>query len=161
MNPPTGRPELALEHEQVQRALHQSEIRLRSALDSASMVLWVVDQAGVFTFSYGKGLESLGLRTEDVVGRSVFELYADHPDILEDHRRGLAGEEFTSTREVGGVVFENRFSTLCDANGRAVGLIGIAVEVTERRRAEGEREHVLSLLRATLESTADGILVVD
>jgi diguanylate cyclase (GGDEF)-like protein/PAS domain S-box-containing protein len=34
-------------------------------------------------------------------------------------------------------------------------------DITERKRAEQEREESLSLLRATLESTADGILVVD
>jgi two-component system cell cycle sensor histidine kinase/response regulator CckA len=34
-------------------------------------------------------------------------------------------------------------------------------EVTERTRAEAELAHSLSLVRATLESTADGILVVD
>lgn len=32
---------------------------------------------------------------------------------------------------------------------------------TRRRRAEAERETLLAELRATLESTADGILVVD
>lgn len=40
-------------------------------------------------------------------------------------------------------------------------ITALAMEVAERRRAEEEVEHSLSLLRATLESTADGILVVD
>jgi PAS domain S-box-containing protein len=35
------------------------------------------------------------------------------------------------------------------------------LDITDRTRAEQEREHTLSLLRATLESTADGILVVN
>jgi PAS domain S-box-containing protein len=162
MNPQMSRPDTpSLGHEQVQRALQESETRLRSALDSALMVLWVVDLEGVFTFAYGKGLEALGLRTQDVVGRSVFDLYADQPEILEDHRRAIAGEEFMSIREVGGIVFENRFSTLLDENGSPAGLIGIAVDITDRRRAELDRERALSLLRASLESTADGILVVD
>ena len=38
---------------------------------------------------------------------------------------------------------------------------GLALDVTEQRHAEIELEKSLSLLRATLESTTDGILVVD
>lgn len=40
-------------------------------------------------------------------------------------------------------------------------IAALTMEAAERRRAEKEVEHSLSLLRATLESTADGILVVD
>ncbi|MBI1722449.1 MAG: EAL domain-containing protein [Gemmatimonadetes bacterium] len=38
---------------------------------------------------------------------------------------------------------------------------GILVDITERERSAGELSNTLSLLTATLESTADGILVVD
>jgi hypothetical protein len=41
------------------------------------------------------------------------------------------------------------------------GLVANFRDVTQRRRAEAEREHSLSLLEATLESTADGIMVAD
>src|SRR5690606_55343 len=54
-----------------------------------------------------------------------------------------------------------RYTALRDDEGRVVGTIGVAVDISERVRAEEERERSLSLLRATLESTADGILVVD
>ena len=38
---------------------------------------------------------------------------------------------------------------------------GILVDITDRKVEEARREHWFSLLRATLESTADGLLVVD
>jgi two-component system cell cycle sensor histidine kinase/response regulator CckA len=41
------------------------------------------------------------------------------------------------------------------------GIFGMFVDVSERRRAEENLERSLSLLNATLESTADGLLVVD
>jgi len=40
-------------------------------------------------------------------------------------------------------------------------LLGTGIDITERRQAEEEIKQSLSLLKATLESTADGILVVD
>ena len=47
------------------------------------------------------------------------------------------------------------------ADGRATVLSGTAQDITERKRAEAELRDTLSLLGATLDSTADGILVVD
>ena len=45
--------------------------------------------------------------------------------------------------------------------GKIVGLVGIATDITEKRNAIKEQERFLSLLTATLESTADALLVVD
>jgi len=46
-------------------------------------------------------------------------------------------------------------------DGRVAVVSGTAQDVTERKRAETELSETLSLLTATLDSTADGILVVD
>jgi PAS domain S-box-containing protein len=48
-----------------------------------------------------------------------------------------------------------------DPDGRTTGVLGIALDVTERRRAEDELQRTLSMLQSTLDSTADGILEHD
>jgi PAS domain S-box-containing protein len=45
--------------------------------------------------------------------------------------------------------------------GEATRVVGCCLDVTERREAEKKLQHSLSLLNATIEATADGILVVD
>jgi PAS domain S-box-containing protein len=50
---------------------------------------------------------------------------------------------------------------LRDAEGHLRGSVSAFVDITERKQAQLKLEQSLSLLRATLESTADGILVVD
>ncbi|HET7249435.1 MAG TPA: PAS domain S-box protein [Gemmatimonadales bacterium] len=45
--------------------------------------------------------------------------------------------------------------------GEVIGTVGCSREITDMMRAEGELRRTLSLHSATLESTADGILVVD
>jgi PAS domain S-box-containing protein len=146
---------------QMERALRESEARLRSVVNSAPMVLYAMDPDGVFTFSEGRGLSALGLSAGEVVGRSVFELYRDVPVVLDAARRALAGEEFTYTANVSGIIYETRYSNLRAADGSLVSVIGISTDVTERHSTEAELERSLSLQKATLESTADGILVVD
>src|SRR5262245_43734315 len=48
-----------------------------------------------------------------------------------------------------------------DENGEATCVVTSCEDITQRKRAEEELAHSISMLHATLESTADGILVVD
>ena len=50
---------------------------------------------------------------------------------------------------------------LRNRNERVTGYVGVFRDIAERIRARNDREHSFSLLKATLESTADGILVID
>jgi PAS domain S-box-containing protein len=135
--------------------------RASAVLNSAPVVLWALDAGGRFTFSQGQGLRLLGLDPDEVVGRSLFEVYEAYPRILSDARRALAGEDVVSVVELGDLVFESRYSVQRDEGGEVVGVVGVALDVTERVRRKRERGHSLSLLRAALEATAEGILVVD
>ena len=54
-----------------------------------------------------------------------------------------------------------RGTVIPDEHGRTVRMFGTGQDVTEWRRAEAALEESLALLTSTLESTGDGILVVD
>jgi PAS domain S-box-containing protein len=124
------------EREGAARALRDMEERLSTVVRHAPVVLWTLDRNGIFTLSEGRGLEALGLRPGEVVGRSVFDLYAGNPQVLEDARRALAGEVVTSVATVGDAVYDLRYSPLCGPDGTLLGTIGIAIDITERRRLE-------------------------
>jgi diguanylate cyclase (GGDEF)-like protein/PAS domain S-box-containing protein len=125
------------------------------------VVLFAIDKHGVFTLSEGKGLDALGLKPGQVVGQSVFDIYRDTPEVLQDIGRALTGEEFTNTVEVGELVFETHHSPLRDDSGSIAGLIGVSTDITERKRAEEAIRESEETLKSTIESTADGILVVN
>jgi two-component system, cell cycle sensor histidine kinase and response regulator CckA len=48
-----------------------------------------------------------------------------------------------------------------ETTGTIIGAKGIIIDISDRKKIEKETENNISLLRATLESTVDGILVVD
>ncbi len=54
-----------------------------------------------------------------------------------------------------------RGTVIADATGKPVHMAGVSWDVTEQWRANERLEHAVSLLESTLESTADGLLVVD
>ncbi|OGO50406.1 MAG: hypothetical protein A2148_02015 [Chloroflexi bacterium RBG_16_68_14] len=117
-------------------ALRESEEHLRTVVTNAPVVLFAVNRDGMFTLSEGKGLEVLGVRPGQVVGLSIFDVYRDVPEILQNIRRALAGEAFSDTVDVAGLAFETHYAPIHEAHGQIAGVIGIATNVTERKRAE-------------------------
>ena len=65
------------EQKGAEEVLRDSELRLRTVITNAPVVLFALDNRGVITLSEGKGLEALGLEPNETVGHSVFDLYRD------------------------------------------------------------------------------------
>lgn len=117
-------------------ALRQTEARLRMVVGSVSLIIFALDRNGVFTLSEGEGLKALGLKPGEVVGKSVFDVYHDSPQVLERVTRALTGEAFSAAVEVGELIFETRYTPLTDETGAFVGVIGVATDITENRKAQ-------------------------
>lgn len=134
----------ATERQQAEHALRRIEQRLRTVMAGAPILLFAVDENGVYTLSEGQALVSLGLTQGEVVGRSVFELHRGSSSVIRNMRRALSGEAFTATDEIGELVFETRYNPIRDG-GRIGGVIGVSYDITDRVRAtEQLRELVRS-----------------
>lgn len=119
---------------QAETALLLSEQHLRTVISNVPVVLYALDLEGVFTLSEGKGLKALGLQPGEAVGRSAFDMYRDDPEVLSAMRRALAGETFSTVTHARDSVFEAWYSPLHDRHGALSGVIGVAVDITERER---------------------------
>lgn len=142
-------------------ALRASEVRLRSVIEGAPVVLWSTDAEGTFTLSEGRGLKSLGLEPGEVVGRSAYEVYASVPEIVDGISRALRGETHTSIVRVGEVVFESHFQPQLDTDGQVIGLVGVASDITERTRVAEELRVSEAKYRALFEDIPDPVVVFD
>lgn len=149
------------EQKQAREALRKAEKRLRTVVGSAPLILFATDKNGIFTLSEGEGLSSLSLKPGDLVGRSVFEVYAHSPQVLENAKRALAGESFASSVDVGNLVFDVRYSPLTDDADKILGMIGVATDVTESRRAEASLRESEARSRELFENANDIIYTHD
>ena len=155
------------ERKRAEAELRGSESRLRSVTSNAPVVLFQTDNEGTFEFAAGRGLDSLGIAPDALIGHSAYEVFSDNPDVLEAMERARTGEEFTTTIEVQGIFFETLYRPLWE-DGEVSGLIGIANDITERRRAESELregrarlEEERAFLEAVLENTEDAVVACD
>jgi len=120
------------ERKLAEELLWESAARLQDIVKSTPIVLWAVDRQGVFTLCEGRGLVALGLRPSQLIGRSVFDLYSDQPQICESVRRALAGEELTAVVEVGGIRYDAHYAPVRGPAGDIVGASSVGVDITER-----------------------------
>ncbi len=146
-----------------ERALLQRDQQMQLVLSNAPMILFTVDRDGIFLLSRGKALEALGFGQDEVVGRSLFEVYAGFPDVVADVKDALEGRVSSkvATYELGPVTLEGRLSALLDESGEIVGAIGMTTDVTQRYRAEEERARLSRYNQLLLDSTGEGIFGVD
>ncbi len=149
------------ERKRAEEALRESEARLRTVVTNVSVVLFAVDKNGIVTLSEGRGLDALGVKPGENVGKSIDEIYSDTPQVAENLRRALAGESFTDVLLIRDLYYETHYSPVRTSDGSLSGVIGVATNITERRRALEAIRQSEAALKATIESTADGILVVD
>jgi PAS domain S-box-containing protein len=125
------------ERVEMEQALHQSERRLRMVVSNIPVILFAIDPKGVVTLVEGKGLQSIGIRPEELVGKNLFELAKSNPSIVESVKKALSGIEFTRRIDSAkGKIFETIYSPARDQKGKLVGVIGISVDITERKLME-------------------------
>lgn len=119
---------------------------LQTVVANAPIVLFAFDTDGIFTLSEGRGLEVLGLRPGQAIGKSVFELYAGYPAVIAACRRALKGETFSMVVPVGPIVFETRYAPQLDWGGKVTGVLGVATDVTAAYQNTLAKDEFLSVI---------------
>ncbi len=149
------------------KALAQARENHRLLLETAEDMVFSFDAEGRFRSVNGAAVRQSGFEREEILGvpSSRFVVPDDLPCSMEHFRAAMRGEarqyEVRFTRKDGAVRWIWCTNTPIRVEGSIVGVLAIVRDVTERKLTAEERERSLSLLRATLDSTADGLLVVD
>jgi PAS domain S-box-containing protein len=126
------------ERKHAEDAVRASEERFRTVVEASPIIVFACDRTGLFTLSEGNGLRELGLLPGAVVGKSIFEVYSQKSQILKHFSRTIAGEGFVSIDEEAGLHYETRWTPIKDDSGEVSGVIGVSVDISDRRRAEEE-----------------------
>ena len=135
-------------------ALRASRELLQTVVTGAPVIVFALDRDGAYTLSEGRGLDALGLRPGEAVGRRADDPGLPSPVGGADVRRALGGESFGAVVEVAGLVFESRVSPLRGRDGEVVGAVGVATDVTAWKQAEREINALNGQLGVRLERIA-------
>jgi PAS domain S-box-containing protein len=141
-----------LERSQLER--HEGRTRLGVMIERMPAVLWTTDKELRFTSSMGSGLDALGLKPGEITGMLLFDYFkTDDPSSppIQAHGKALLGESVTYEMEWNKRVFESHVQPLRSNEGEILGVIGVALDITERK-------HLADQLRQSQKMQAVGEL---
>ncbi len=157
------------ERKRTEQALAESEARLAMIVREQTefIVQWLPD--GTRTFVNQSYCRYFGVTEAECLGTSFYPLVApehreavrrkiaaltpEQPEAINEHESVTSGGE----RRWQQWIDRGRF----DADGRLVDLISTGRDITDRKRVEIELREMASLHRAILESSLDGLIVMD
>jgi len=155
------------EYKNTREELIQTELKYKKIFENVQDVFYRTDLNGILTEispsikRYSKYIHS------DIIGQPIANFYVNPTDrdqlihLIQEKGEALDFEillKGLDNQEVWSSV--NAHFTF-DKSGKVNGVEGTIRDLTERKQAEEKLKHSLSLLQATLDSTADGILVVN
>ncbi|UQA60826.1 PAS domain-containing protein [Polyangium aurulentum] len=130
---------IAAEKERVQQGR-----MLRLLLDHLDIVIWAVDDKGVFTFQEGKGLAAAGMHPGQLVGKASVDIYG--PEAASGIVGAVNGRSSHRTEEAHGVFWENWYIPVQEDDGKPAGAIGFSLDVSAWHRTKAELESKLALI---------------
>ena len=144
-------------------ALRSERGRLQAIIDHSSSAIFVKDLGGRYVLVNDAFLGPLGLKRDDVLGRTATDIW---PEASLDESDDLLGAESLTRDDV--VLLDDgphtmmtvRFS-LRDRGGRVVGMAGIATDVTDRTRAEAALAERERLLETIVQASPDIVTILD
>ncbi|KPK47442.1 MAG: hypothetical protein AMJ77_03170 [Dehalococcoidia bacterium SM23_28_2] len=154
----------ALKAAQMHKALRESEERFSQVAQSSREWIWEVDSEGRYTYSSPAVKDILGYEPEEVIGKYPHDFYAP-----EDKKQLAARDRESFTRkgtffqamarqvhkDGHTVVVESAGLPILDGQGNVLGYRGVYQDITERRRAEEERERLYAELQ--IRAITDGL----
>jgi PAS domain S-box-containing protein len=152
------------DRKEADEALHEKELSVKVLVDQMPAVLWSVDRTLRFTSFMGAGLAGIGQQPGQFVGLTLYDYFGtSEPGFrpIAAHKKALSGGSVSYEVEWKGRTFAAHVEPLRHSDGTIKGVIGSALDITKQKTSERELEKSVSLLKATLDSTADGIMVLD
>ena len=123
------------------RLINEAETMMGTVLSCAPIALWAIDNQGVISFMDGRHLYRKSGLDLPQVGDNLLDAFADHAQILFETNRALRGESLVTEIELKGHAYEVHYSPLISDDDGQQGAIGVAIDISERKRQEKELSH--------------------
>ncbi|WP_293136420.1 PAS domain S-box protein [Okeania sp. SIO3I5] len=144
------------EHELTKNALQKSEVRLQTIINQVPVVIWEVDDKGIFTLARGE-LKAIGIKPDNLVGYSIFELYKDNQEVLDKINLAMVGNNVKWFGEVEGIGAETRVIPLINETGKIEGLRGVNVEIAASKITKLEPDETQQELEANFDERISAV----
>lgn len=141
---------------------------LNEIVESSADIIFVKDLNGRYIMANSAASKLLGRSSLELIGKKDLEIFSEATasQFMTNDRQSLESgvmQYFEEECDINNkhYFFHSAKGPFRDEKGNIAGTIGISRDISEIKLAEQNLEHSNSMLMATLNATADGILVLD
>ncbi|MCP4706724.1 MAG: PAS domain S-box protein [candidate division Zixibacteria bacterium] len=156
------------DRKQAEYVIKQSEEQYRSLFENAYYAISLFNTNNVITMINNVGAKTLGKSPNELIGKTLKDIFPAHAEIMIDRNQqalktGLKYEFDDRILMPDGSEkwFWSNLQPIKDTDGKITSILIISHDMTDKKNAEEALAKSQSLLKAILESTGDGILVVN
>jgi PAS domain S-box-containing protein len=152
------------------RSLAENEARLRTLVQTIPDLIWLKDADGVYLACNKMFERCFGARETDIVGKTDYDFVdRKQADFFREHDRKAiaagkpsANEEWITFADDGyRGLFETIKTPMYDIDGRLIGVLGIARDITGFKKSEEALKNSEEKYRTILEDIQEGYFEVD
>ncbi len=149
--------------------LHEAKNRLLSIVTTIPDLVWLKDTNGVHLFCNAAFAEFFGAPEEEVIGKTDYDIVdSEQADFYREKDLAVlttgkmsVHQATTSNRLGQSGIFETRKVPVYNAMGEITGVLGIARDITEQKKAEEENRRMRIELAAALQAIPDLMFEMD
>ncbi|RLA21516.1 MAG: hypothetical protein DRQ56_00430 [Gammaproteobacteria bacterium] len=145
------------DQKKAERLLRLRDRQIEKIVESAPILIFTLDENGIFTLCKGKAMALLHASEKRTIGSNIFSLHRERPEFLLGVRRALKGETVTAILEYRGRSFENLLMPIFDEQQRVIGITGITTDQTEQVRVYEELSRTEEHYRVLTENSQSGV----
>lgn len=124
------------QRKQAEKELDKSQDRFSLVMQNTPIIIFALDKEGYFTYIEGKGLDLIGFEPENLVGKTMFELFSPNQGFHGTVSRAMKGESISCTVELNGYYFEIWCAPSRKKNNQIDGIVGVLADISERIHAQ-------------------------
>jgi len=152
---------------QLAQSLAQNEASLSTLVKTIPDMIWLKDAEGVYLSCNPMFERFFGAKEAEIVGKTDYDFVEKElADFFRaNDRKAMSvgpstNEEWVTMADSGAkVLLETIKTPMRDATGRLVGVLGIARNITERRRMEAAVEESEARYRAVMEQSPEAVII--
>lgn len=147
-----------------QKIRMENEARLRIIMDQIPAILWTTDCENQYTSLVGTGLSQLGIQPNETQGRAFLDFHDSQDamiNITAMQEKTLKGESIRFEQTLHNMVMEMHIEPLKNTTDEIIGCIGLAIDVTNRKKTIGQLNRQRTLLQTIFHSVSDAMIVTD
>lgn len=142
----------------------ENEARLRIIMEQIPAILWTTDCDNQYTSIVGAGLNQLGIQPNETVGKAIYDFHKSQDvsvNMTAMHNRTLKGESVRFEQQLQNMILDIHIEPLKNSEDQIIGCIGLAIDVTVRKKTIEQLNRQRILLQTIFHSVTDAMIVTD